>query len=104
MDSYRPPARDTSPPRGMVADREERYAVPMSGRAAPESSWERGRDQSEFDYGYGAGAGESGREDTTDRQRGKAPGEPSRDVIFLGLDSDLTENDVSWLLCWLRLS
>lgn len=75
----------------MAADREARYEAPIRDTRQNEAVWERGRNQEEFAYGYGADA----REDITERQRGKGPGEPSRDVIFLGLDAEATENDVS---------
>ncbi|WWC59936.1 uncharacterized protein I303_102499 [Kwoniella dejecticola CBS 10117] len=82
---------------GMAADREEirprrEY---QGGRSEPQ--WERGRDVEELAAGdeYGASDYPSG------PKRGggsKGPSEPARDIIFLGLDPELTEQDFSGYL------
>ncbi|WWC87543.1 uncharacterized protein L201_002433 [Kwoniella dendrophila CBS 6074] len=84
--------------RGMMADREEhrpRRDYHHQGRGEPQ--WERGRDVDELgpydDY-----------QDSDHHQQGrrggpsKGPSGPSRDVIFLGLDPELTEQDFSGYL------
>ena len=57
------------------------------------------------DYGYEYEQGEDQHhheeelyDDDRQRQGGKGPSQPYRDVIFLGLDDELTEDDVSSLV------
>jgi hypothetical protein len=59
---------------------------------------------SQADYGYEQGQGkehhyyeEERHEDDRAQKGGKGPSQPFRDVIFLGLDEELTEDDVSSL-------
>nr|XP_019049931.1 hypothetical protein I302_00351 [Kwoniella bestiolae CBS 10118]OCF28861.1 hypothetical protein I302_00351 [Kwoniella bestiolae CBS 10118] len=84
---------------GMMADREESRVPPPRrvydyGRDEPQ--WERGRDVEEL----AAYDGYSNTDYPQQPKRGgaKGPSEPSRDIIFLGLDPELTEQDFSGYL------
>jgi hypothetical protein len=100
----------------MVADREEVRAreIPPPRQAKVEEQWERGQEvqaslpvASDFvpadahkEYGTGYEQEqyhyEADQRDEVGQKRGvKGPSQPFRDVIFLGLDEELTEDDVS---------
>ena len=101
----------------MVADREEirQREIPPPRQAKVEEQWERGQEvqvscilnestilTAQADYGYEHGQEqdryhheEERHEDDRSRKGGKGPSQPFRDVIFLGLDEELTEDDVS---------
>jgi len=64
--------------RGLVTDAQNDYSGYSQGH---------GQDQSLY--------GEERRDDEQTRKGGKGPSQPFRDVIFLGLDEELTEDDVS---------
>ncbi|WVR04075.1 hypothetical protein IAU60_001074 [Kwoniella sp. DSM 27419] len=72
------------PYHGMVADREEQR--PRRDGGGSEPAWERGRDADEL------------RDQPGSNRRQKAPGVPSQDVIFLGLDPELSETDLNGYL------
>ncbi|KAK8861328.1 hypothetical protein IAR55_002147 [Kwoniella newhampshirensis] len=83
---------------GMMSDREDLRAPPRRDLGRNEPQWERGRDVEELASGtytppHGSDSlGQSGR-------RGpRVPAEPSKDVIFLGLDPELTESDFAGFL------
>ncbi|WWD16770.1 hypothetical protein CI109_101202 [Kwoniella shandongensis] len=79
---------------GMVSDREDiRAPLPRRDGGRSEPQWERGRDVEELASGtYTPPQGNDGR-------RGpRVPAEPSKDVIFLGLDPELTEADFTGYL------
>ncbi|WRT65424.1 uncharacterized protein IL334_002367 [Kwoniella shivajii] len=79
---------------GMIADRED-TARPRRDytNQRGEPHWERGRDIDELaNEKYQSG------DDYRPKRGGKGPSEPSRDVIFLGLDPELTEQDFSGYL------
>jgi hypothetical protein len=102
----------------MVADREEirQREIPPPRQAKVEEQWERGQEVqvsrlitlgplliAQADYGYEHGQEqdqhlyeEEHYEDERTRKGGKGPSQPFRDVIFLGLDEELTEDDVSY--------
>ncbi|OCF30828.1 hypothetical protein I316_07551 [Kwoniella heveanensis BCC8398] len=77
---------------GMMADREElRPRRDLPRRDEPQ--WERGRDVDElaaYDNDYQSGQ--------QGRRGPKTPSEPSKHVIFLGLDQELSESDFSGFL------
>jgi len=103
----------------MVADREEirQREIPPPRQAKVEEQWERGQEVqvssvitlgplliAQADYGYEHGQSqdqyhhqEERYDDDMTRKAGKGPSQPFRDVIFLGLDDELTEDDVSSL-------
>lgn len=104
-----PPVSRDVERRSMVADREEVLTreIPPPRQAKVEEQWERGREiPKQSDYGYDHAHAqeqyhyeEPQREDEIPRKGGKGPSQPFRDVIFLGLDEELTEDDVRspWL-------
>jgi len=67
----------------MVADRLPVHAPKSAGGA----HWERGRDAAELGTGY------ERQEPVTARRGGKEPSAPSKDIIFIGLDPELTEHE-----------
>ncbi|WWC68946.1 uncharacterized protein I206_102882 [Kwoniella pini CBS 10737] len=82
---------------GMAADREEIRPRRDYQGGRNDSQWERGRDVDELaagdDYGH------SEYHQSSKRGGGsKGPSEPARDIIFLGLDPELTEQDFSGYL------
>ena len=109
VDSWRGERYEARPPRGMAADQEEARIPPMRDTVIPPGSqWERGRDVEELAVSVSVPHWywivdffcQTNHDSTSHyeehRSRGaKGPSEPSRDVIFLGLDPELTENDVS---------
>ena len=100
----------------MVADREEmrQREIPPPRQAKVEEQWERGQEVQvsrmitlgpilidQADYGYEHEQGQDHHYedqhhgDERTRKGGKGPSQPFRDVIFLGLDEELTQDDVS---------
>ena len=65
--------------RGLVTDAQNDYSGYGPGQSHEQYSYEEER-----------------RDDEHNRKGGKGPSQPFRDVIFLGLDEELTEDDVSY--------
>ncbi|OXG70952.1 hypothetical protein C349_07117 [Cryptococcus neoformans var. grubii Br795] len=79
--------------RGMAIDREE---FPSRRDVDPaHEQWERGRDPelARYDAPYSTGPASDLGDQSNHGRKGKNPSEPSMDVIFLGLDPELTEDD-----------
>ncbi|WWD08598.1 hypothetical protein V865_006711 [Kwoniella europaea PYCC6329] len=86
---------------GMMADREESRIPPprreYNNGGRDELQWERGRDVEEL-AAQGDDYPTSDYPQQPKRGGAKGPSEPSRDIIFLGLDPELTEKDFSGYL------
>ncbi|ORY25257.1 hypothetical protein BCR39DRAFT_292207 [Naematelia encephala] len=93
QDRYIPPPRDRDRREdyGYAGGDRDREEVPPRGQASRsvEPQWERGRDVEELGEGRSSQAGGEG-----SKKGAKGPSVPSRDVIFLGLDPELTDSDL----------